>query len=209
MSVKSQGWGARPVAALLVFLLAGCHYVKQDDYDAAIGELRNNDAGLRRDVDANKADLASLRSELDARFQKYDAAISQLQGRVRVDLVSHFDFGKAALRDEDKPALDDFAAVLREHRQGVVVAVEGFADAAGPAPYNKRLAQKRAEVVRGYLIEHGGLPSSQLRAVSYGKDRNRQVAPGAWGKKGEANRRVVLAIDDAGAAAQGPAAGSP
>ena len=209
--MKTQGWALLPAAALAAAMLAGCHYVKQDDYDAAIAELRSNDAGLRRDVDANRADLASLRSELDARFQKYDAVISQMQGRVRVDLASHFDYNKAALRDQDKPALDDFAGVIRQHHPDVVVTVEGFTDAAGPAGYNKRLGLKRADAVRDYLIGNGGLTADQVRAVSYGKDRNRQVVPGAWGDKGEANRRVALVIDDAGhsGAAQPPPGGSP
>src|SRR3546814_12327521 len=72
--------------------LAGCHhYVKQEDYDAAIAELRANDAAMRSDLD-------SLKSQLDSRFSAYDAKISQLQGRVRVDLAAHFDYDKAGDR---------------------------------------------------------------------------------------------------------------
>ena len=209
--MKAQGRVMTLAVGLSVVLLSACHYVKQDDYDATIAELRNTDAGLRRDVDANRADLASLKSELDARFQKYDATISQLQGRVRVDLASHFDYNKAALRDDDKPALDDFATVIREHHPGAVVTVEGFTDAAGTPVYNRKLGLKRADAVRDYLVQNGKLNADQLRAVSYGKERDRQVVPGAWGDKGEANRRVALVIDYAGPeqAQQGTPSGSP
>lgn len=40
-----------------------------------------------------------------------------------------------------------------------------------------------------------GLSADQVRAVSYGEDRNRLIRPGAWGDDGLANRRVALVID--------------
>ncbi|HZR37454.1 MAG TPA: OmpA family protein [Nevskia sp.] len=195
---RSRGRVFASAAVTAAVLLSGCHYVKEDEYNTTVG-------GLRRDVDANKAaiaanrsDLASLRSDMDARFQKYDAQISQLQGRMRVDVAAHFDYKQAALRDVDKPVLDDFAAVIHKHNQSVLVTVEGFADAKGSAPYNQRLGLQRARAVRDYLVQNGGLSADQVRAVSYGKARNRQVVAGAWGEKGALNRRVSLVIDDTG-----------
>ncbi|HEY9546962.1 MAG TPA: OmpA family protein [Solimonas sp.] len=174
--------------AVTAIALAGCHhYVKQEDYDAAISELRANDAAMRSDLD-------NLKSQLDSRFSAYDAKISQLQGRVRVDLAAHFDYDKAGLRDEDKPALDDFVSVIKQHPD-TIITVEGFTDAAGSVAYNKKLGQERADAVRDYLIQTGGLAANQVRAVSYGKAKNRQIDPGAYGANGEANRRVALVID--------------
>lgn len=200
--MKTYGVATKLAIGLTAVVLAGCHhYVKQEDYDAAIAELRANDAALRND-------LNGLKSELDSRFAAYDAKISQLQGRVRVDLGAHFDYDKAALREQDKPALDEFAAVIREHHPNVLVTVEGFTDAAGSAGYNKKLGLKRAEAVRDYLVQTGGLDAGKVRAVSYGKDKNRQVEPGAYGTQGEANRRVALVIDHAPADAAVTSAGN-
>ncbi|WP_028008315.1 OmpA family protein [Solimonas flava] len=200
--MKTYGVATKLAIGLTAVVLAGCHhYVKQEDYDAAIAELRANDAALRND-------LNGLKSELDSRFAAYDAKISQLQGRVRVDLGAHFDYDKAALREQDKPALDEFAAVIREHHPNVLVTVEGFTDAAGSAGYNKKLGLKRAEAVRDYLVQTGGLDAGKVRAVSYGKDKNRQVEPGAYGAQGEANRRVALVIDHAPADAAATSAGN-
>jgi peptidoglycan-associated lipoprotein len=196
---RSRGRVCTLAAIAAAVLLSGCHYVKEDEYNTTVG-------GLRRDVDANKADiaatradLAGLRSDMDARFQKYDAQISQLQGRMRVDVAAHFDYDKAALRDEDKPVLDDFAAVIHKHNDGVLVTVEGFTDAAGTPHYNHRLGLERAKAVRDYLVAQG-LSPDRVRAVSYGKSRDRQVVMGAYRDKGAANRRVSLVIDDAGGA---------
>jgi peptidoglycan-associated lipoprotein len=211
MSMQIQGRSLgrifMPAAITAAVLLSGCHYVKEDEYNTTVG-------GLRRDVDANKADiaatradLAGLRSDMDARFQKYDAQISQLQGRMRVDVAAHFDYGKSALRDEDKPVLNDFVAVIHKHNDGVLVTVEGFTDAAGTGSYNHKLGLKRAKAVRDYLVAQG-LPADRVRAVSYGKSRDRQVVEGAYRDKGAPNRRVSLVIDDAGSGATATASGN-
>jgi peptidoglycan-associated lipoprotein len=110
----------------------------------------------------------------------------------------YFAFDDATIRDSDKPVLDSFASVIREHHPNVLVTVEGFADPAGEETYNQWLGQQRANAVRDYLVESGGLNADNLKAVSYGEARNRQVTPGAWGDEGLANRRVTLVIEYVG-----------
>jgi peptidoglycan-associated lipoprotein len=171
--------------------LTACNtYVRRVDFDATVQDLRNTDAHLQAQIDA-------IQHELAQRFEHYDARFSQLEGRLRIDMTAHFDFDDARVRERDRPALDDFAAVMRDYHPNVLVTVEGFADPAGSAAYNKRLAQRRADNVREYLVGNG-LPAQNVRAVSYGEDPNRLVAPGAWGDRGEANRRVALVIDYVG-----------
>jgi peptidoglycan-associated lipoprotein len=197
------------IASAAVAVLAGCvEYVPRDEYEATIAELRQNQQSLRSNLDSTRADVAgihtdlsgtrdnlvSLKSELSSKFQQYDASVSELKGRVRVDMSAHFDFDKAQLHDEDKAALDDFASVVRSHHPDALVTVEGFTDAAGSDAYNKLLGLKRARVVRDYLVAQG-LNPEKLRTISYGKAQNRQVVRGAWGQHGEANRRVALVVD--------------
>lgn len=95
--------------------------------------------------------------------------------------------------------LDRFASVVKEYYPGALVTVEGFTDPAGSAAYNLRLGQQRADAVREYLAVAGGLETAELKAVSYGESRNRQVVPGAKGPGDVAleNRRVALVIDHA------------
>ncbi len=179
-------------AALMVTVLAGCaSHIKRDEFDAVVGELRAADAELR----AADQQLASRIQELSGR---YDALVTQLAGRTRVDTVAYFGFGAATLDEQAKPLLDEFAQAIRSSHTQAVVTVEGFTDSAGSAAFNKRLGQARADAVRNYLVGTAGLSADQVRAVSYGKDRNRQVRPGAYGEAGRDNRRVSLVIDYAG-----------
>jgi peptidoglycan-associated lipoprotein len=180
------------VALAAVTAMAGCsNYVKRTDYDAAISKLQSNDAQMQQQLDSLKADM-------EQRFAKYDATLTEMQGRLRVDTVAHFEFNKADLNDQDKAMLQDFAQVMKAHHSNAVVTVEGFTDPAGSSAYNKRLGQKRADAVRDYLVSTEGMPDTQVRAVSYGESRNRQVEPGATRESGSNNRRVALVVDYAG-----------
>ncbi|PWK84324.1 OmpA family protein [Fulvimonas soli] len=181
-------------AALLAVGLAGCSsYVKRTDFDAAIQQLQQKQQDQQQQIDA-------IKQQMQEQFSKYDAQITSLQGRVSVDTVAHFDFNSSTLREQDKPALQNFAQTLAKYHPDVLVTVEGFADPAGPAGYNQRLGMERARAVRDFLVS-SGLSADKVRAVSYGEARNRQVAKGAVRENGADNRRVSLTVDSVGAGA--------
>jgi peptidoglycan-associated lipoprotein len=173
--------------SLAVLASSGCaSYIKRDEFDSTISELRATDARLQE--------------QITGLSQKHDALVTRLAGRVRVDAMAHFDTDSAVVPEEDKPLFDDFAQAIRSSGSEVLITVEGFADPSGSAGYNKRLGERRAEAVREYLVGAGGLSADQVRTVSYGEDRNRQVREGATGAEGEVNRRVSLVVDYAGPA---------
>jgi len=191
MSIKTARLALVPLC-LVGIALGGCsQYVKKADFDAAISELRANDQKQQQEIDA-------LTQDMQQRFAKYDAQITAMQGRINVDTAAHFAFGDATLRDQDKPLLDDFAKVITQHHPDAVITVEGFTDPAGTAAFNKRLGMKRADAVRDYLVNTGGLSGDKVRAVSYGESTNRQVDKGQIRDAGANNRRVTLVVDFAG-----------
>ena len=190
------------LALLASVALGGCsNFVKRDEFDSTVADLRASDDRLASDSESLRGQLeqmqfrfAELTDNLQSRFSAYDAQIAQLQGRIQVDMTANFAYDDATLREEDKAPLSEFALVLTDYHPNVIVTVEGFTDPAGNADYNKWLGLQRAKAVREYLIANG-LPADKVRAVSYGEDDNRQINPGAWGDKGAANRRVALVID--------------
>lgn len=190
------------MTALLALTLSACAgYVKRAEFDDTVADLRATDSALQAQQGDLRAQLEQMRFRFDemtenlqGRFQAYDAQIAQLQGRIQVDMTANFGYDDATLQEQDKAALDEFAAVLRDFHPNVIVTVEGFTDPAGSAEYNKWLGMQRAKAVREYLIR-SGLDASKVRAVSYGEDANRQIVPGAWGEAGASNRRVALVID--------------
>lgn len=182
--------------AVLSIGLAGCQgYVKKADFDAAITDLRNNQQRQQQEIDG-------LTQQMQQKFAQYDAKIAEMNGRIRVDTVSHFAFNDATLRDQDKPLLDDFAKIMAKNYPQAIITVEGFTDSSGGSAYNLRLGRKRAEAVRDYLVSNGGMQAEQIHTVSYGKAANRQVIKGKTGDEGEVNRRVSLVVDFAGPQSQ-------
>ncbi|HWU75752.1 MAG TPA: OmpA family protein [Rhodanobacter sp.] len=181
-------------AGFMTLGLAGCsQYVKQSDFNTAIQQLQQKQQDQQQQIDG-------IKQQMQSQFTKYDAQITAMQGRVSIDTVAHFAFNSATLNEQDKPALQDFAATISKYHPNVLITVEGFADPAGSRAYNKKLGMQRADAVRDFLVS-SGLPADQVRAVSYGEDSNRQVAKGASHDQGRDNRRVSLTVDSSGAGA--------
>jgi OOP family OmpA-OmpF porin len=99
-----------------------------------------------------------------------------------------FEFNSAQLTGNSRPVLDDVAASLQRHPR-LKVELQGYTDSTGPADYNLKLSQRRADSVRDYLVGKG-VSSDQLTTKGYGLtqpiDTNKT-------KEGRAhNRRVVM-----------------
>lgn len=209
--------GVRAVQALalagVIASVGGCAAkVKREDYNNDMARLReeiaNSDRQLGQQVGSrvdstNKAvadqarRLDALEQELQAFRAEYKVSIEKFNGMLKFNMPVHFDFASADVREADRPVLDRFASVVKQYYPGALITVEGFADPAGSTAYNKKLGQKRADAVKGYLATAGGFETASLKAVSYGEAKDRQVVAGAKGPGdlGVENRRVALVVD--------------
>jgi peptidoglycan-associated lipoprotein len=152
---------------------------------------------VRNDVGTLRGDVEALRGELQALRTEFGARISALDSGLQFAFPVNFAFDDASVRPQDQEALDRFASVVGKYYGTSLLTVEGFADPAGAASYNRRLSQRRAEAVRAYLVNRG-LMAEQIRAIGYGESR--LVNPGAWGEDSgaEQNRRVVFVVETRG-----------
>jgi peptidoglycan-associated lipoprotein len=207
--------GVQAAAALgvvgVVLGLGGCAAkVTREEFNTEVAKLREETQAGDRQI-ATRLDstnqavadharrLDALEQELQAFRSEYKVSIEKVQGMLKFDVPVHFEFASSELREADRPVLDRFATVVKQYYPGALVTVEGFTDPAGSAAYNLRLGQRRADAVKEYLATAGGFASDSIKAVSYGKARNRQVVPGAKGPgdTGVENRRVALVVDHA------------
>ena len=146
------------------------------------------------------ADLAGLRAELRKELgdlrQEYDARIARAENGLQVVMPVTFGFDDAMVRDQDRAGIQRFAEIAQKFYPTATITVEGFADPAGAAAYNRRLSQARAENVKQLLAERG-LTGATIRAVGMGAER--QVVPGAMKDEpgAERNRRVTFVIESA------------
>jgi outer membrane protein OmpA-like peptidoglycan-associated protein len=91
----------------------------------------------------------------------------------------------AVVRDE----LAALAQALLSHASAVNVLVTGHTDAAGSAPYNQRLSERRARSVARELVRQG-LPARQLQIVGYGE--HAPLHPLLLSEVAPLNRRVEV-----------------
>jgi outer membrane protein OmpA-like peptidoglycan-associated protein len=125
---------------------------------------------------------------------------------------------KAGLVAAEKMVLDSIATQFKnfglyEHKPGLVVV--GYADVRGSRLYNKSLSERRAELIRDYLISKG-VPANELTIRAEGKDKQldqktieAQLSkadnkPAAWMTQNEKttwlayNRRADLVLEPTG-----------
>ena len=162
--------------------------------EAERAERIAGDQQIAGNVDRVAANVSALRTDLAAMDSEFGTKLTQLEQGMQLAVPVHFAFDEAEVRAEAAAVLDRFASLIQTHYPAATITVEGFTDPAGPAEYNRRLAQRRAEAVREELVARG-LPETQLRAVGYGADR--LVVPNAAGSEfgAELNRRVVFVIE--------------
>ena len=102
----------------------------------------------------------------------------------------YFDFKSTRLRADAARLLQDKAALM-ERTSTWAVLVQGYADRQGPAEYNKRLAQQRADAVRQFLVELG-VPETTVKVVTIGQEGALCDEPSRECQ--QLNRRVHLEI---------------
>lgn len=162
-------------------------------------EMRSEFTGVKGEIATLKTDVASLRRDLTALRTEFGAKITAMENGMKFAFPVNFAYDDASVRDLDRPALDRFVQVVNKYYGGALVTVEGFADPAGSAWYNKQLSQRRAENVSAYLTQ-AGISGVSLRSMGLGESRlvvegAERDMPGA-----EANRRVVFVVETRGAA---------
>ena len=107
-------------------------------------------------------------------------------------VMVHFAFDKSDLSEDAKATLAAAIELLKSQPQGVVLALEGHADATGREGYNEKLGLARAESVKHYLAEQHQVSVEKITVVSYGE---KQPTASNATKDGRAqNRRVVLKV---------------
>ena len=73
------------------------------------------------------------------------------------------------------------------------VAITGYTDSSGPAAYNLKLSEMRAQAVKDYLISAG---IEEARHTATGLGENNPVADNSTHEGREKNRRVEVVIPE-------------
>jgi OOP family OmpA-OmpF porin len=109
---------------------------------------------------------------------------------LKLTLHINFDLNKANIKPEFDPELKKAADFIQEYKEIPYILIEGYTDSTGPEDYNQKLSERRAEVVKQYLVDHYGIDPNRL--IARGGGESNPVASNAT-KEGRAqNRRTEI-----------------
>ncbi|MBM3744763.1 MAG: OmpA family protein [Acidobacteria bacterium] len=106
----------------------------------------------------------------------------------RVALYINFDTGKATIRPDSQPVIDQVAEMLQTNA-GLMLSVEGHTDSVGTPASNKILSENRAKAVVAALAAKG-IDAKRLTAAGWGQDK--PIADNQTEEGRAKNRRVEL-----------------
>lgn len=110
---------------------------------------------------------------------------------LNLDSLSLFDSGKYKLKPGSTSVLVSALVAIRERPGGLVV-IAGHTDNTGNPAHNQLLSLKRAEAVRDWMRDTGGVPESCFAVQGYGESR--PVAPNGTPEGRARNRRVEITL---------------
>ena len=114
--------------------------------------------------------------------------------KVKLQADSLFGFDKDSLQVDGKRALDN----LMRELQGVnveAVQITGHTDRLGSKAYNAKLSTRRAEAVRNYLVQVGGMKANLVTAVGVGSSQPDTAANACKGMKASQALITCLRVD--------------
>ncbi len=129
------------------------------------------------------------------------AALAQAQvpvEKVTVQATAWFDFDRATLRSADRQTLLAEVAQMKGVTWQTVTAT-GHTDSLGPPAYNQRLAARRAQAVRSFLLSQG-LDPAMVRTEARGPQA--PVADNGAAQGRARNRRAEVRFEGVRAAAR-------
>ena len=146
---------------------------------AALGGIAGNQIAAY--MDRQEQDLRNAMAESDAvNIQRtHDVLSATFKGDI------FFDVNSSTLKPGAYSEVDRISKVLNNYPQ-TTIRVEGHTDSTGPADYNQRLSEKRAETVKNALVQRT-VDSRRINAVGFGESR-------PISSDNATNRRVSIVI---------------
>ncbi|HTG62808.1 MAG TPA: OmpA family protein [Terriglobia bacterium] len=115
--------------------------------------------------------------------------LASVEPRQTIDLEVYFDYNSAEITSKAEPQLDELGAALADPKlSGATISINGHTDGIGGDAFNKKLSERRAAMIKEYLVDNFQLSPSNLRTIGYGKTRPKnKMDPNA-----PENRRVEV-----------------
>ena len=159
--------------------------------------VKRNEVRIDEVGQQSQAGITEAKGSAQQALVKATAAEKAAQGKLiyTVTLSNDkvtFPLNRAEVSDDAKKLIDEAIAQLKAENKGVFFEIEGHTDSTGPAEYNQKLGEDRAEAVRNYLHDQHGLALNRMQVISYGASK--PVVDNKTKENRALNRRVVIKV---------------
>lgn len=113
-------------------------------------------------------DIIYRTESIGGRVEDFKVRESEIDIRLELNADVLFEFDKAELLPDAEPVLQKAAGYLNQDAKSAIH-IEGHTDSKGDDAYNMRLSLQRAEAVRRWLKERGGIDPSRMSASGVGE----------------------------------------
>jgi outer membrane protein OmpA-like peptidoglycan-associated protein len=162
---------------------------RETEYQEKLAKTEAGEARVAAQLKAEK-ELAARFERVRKMFNKEEAEVYRQANDVLIRLKGlNFDVGKAYVRPEYYPLLTKVLQASRIIESRSIV-VEGHTDTTGTSALNQVLSQERAESVKAYIANNGGLSAERINAIGFGPDK--PIAPNTTVDGRRLNRRTDI-----------------
>ncbi|MGH7824459.1 MAG: OmpA family protein [Candidatus Binatia bacterium] len=167
---------------------------RSQELDKELARLREENERLQRQARASSRPAEAIGSGTLASTPKPKESAGMKTTQVSVsnlppdNVMVGFDFDKSSLNDSAHQTLSPIITWLKGD-SGRNVTVAGYTDSIGSEAYNVKLSQRRAQVVKDFMVQSG---VSAERIITRGMGKANPVAPNDTQAGREKNRRVEV-----------------
>jgi len=210
---KRLGWAVAGVAVVSLVAANGC--VTKKVWRENVAQTDTRMQGVESGLETQEKRTTDLATDTDQRITavkgtaekaveigssaltKAEAAEKAAKGKILWTTTLSDDSVKFSFDGDKVPPqagtiLDDLASKVKGLDKAVYLEIEGHTDNIGSDEYNEQLGELRAEAVRNYLAEKGGIPLHAMNIISFGESK--PVAGNSTAEGRAQNRRVVVRV---------------
>lgn len=170
----------------------------QNDPQAAIAKKQAQLERQRIELEKKSLELQQKELDLEKARQEFEAQQSGRSLSMNLSGDVLFDYDKAALKPEAEQALKKVAVVLSQFPESNVT-VEGYTDSKGTKATNMQLSRERAQSVKNWLVNNGGVLATNISTKGFGEqypiaaNKNTDGTDNPIGRA--LNRRVSIIVE--------------
>ena len=148
---------------------------------------------IKYDEKTGRISTTNMDDETELVYDIELSPINDVEYLAEIDEI-YFNFDKHNIRPDAARELDKLVDLMKNEYPELVIEIGSHTDSRGPAEYNKRLAERRAQATYDYLISEG-IPENRIVTYQgYGEEQPEVECSNCSEQEHQLNRRSIFKV---------------